>query len=127
MFRFKNIKHILTFYKFHYGFSIIISLLCALILHVWKYHIGMLIVLFWFKIITQLFTCLYINNFNKKYFFYFQALGLSKAYLWLTSFSFKTNNYSPVIYGTQLCFCSSKVMSVNVSRKSLLKISDCLQ
>ena len=104
MFSLKKIKHVLTFYKFHYGFSIVISLLCALILYLWKYHIGMLIVLFWFKIITQLFTCLYINSFNKKYFFYFQALGLSKTYLWLTSLSLDLLIFISLIFFTHKIF-----------------------
>lgn len=44
--------------------------------------------IFWFKVATTGMIIYYINNYQRKAFFYYQNLGLSKRFLWTYTLCF---------------------------------------
>src|ERR1700740_26515 len=82
-----TLRSIFTFYRSFVATAIILSLCCCLIFSFWETHLEVLVVLFWFKILTYFFNIYHINLKKSKEFYYFQALGLSKTTLWVFSLS----------------------------------------
>lgn len=84
----KTIRLTWCFYRNYCLASVAISLVCALIL--WQFGFGnhVFFYLFWFKMVTLGLVFYFINMYKKKEFYYFQNLGLSKQWLWISTLSF---------------------------------------
>src|SRR6187402_903514 len=82
----KTIRLLYTFYRGFLLTSFIITSCCLFLF--WRYGLGLFVVLFWFKIITLLLTFYFINDYTKKEYYYYQNLGISKAFLWTTPLIF---------------------------------------
>lgn len=76
------------FYRNYCLASLTISLVFAFAL--WRLGFGnhVFFCLFWFKMITLGLIFYFINSYKKKEFYYFQNLGLSKQWLWISTLSF---------------------------------------
>jgi type III secretory pathway component EscU len=52
---------------------------------IYMYGISIFTVLIWFKLITLGIIVYYINSYKKNEFYYYQSLGLSKLFLWIST------------------------------------------
>lgn len=82
----RAIRIIFTFYKNFFFLSFILSLCCAIALHV--NGIGIFALVFWFKVFTLGLIFYFIKQYKKKEFYYYQNLGVSKLFLWTTTLFF---------------------------------------
>ncbi len=78
-----------TFYKSYLIASSIITIICMQLIYM--YGISIITVLFWFKLITLGIIILYINSYKKNEFYYYQSLGLSKLFLWVSTILIDTS------------------------------------
>ncbi|MBK6984040.1 MAG: hypothetical protein IPH32_04435 [Bacteroidetes bacterium] len=81
----KTLKLALTFYRGFFFASLCITFLCLVVYKTWQAMPVMLVVLFWSKIVSYLFTFFHIKYTKRKEFYYYQALGVSKTALWMIS------------------------------------------
>ncbi|MBE9468063.1 MAG: hypothetical protein IMY72_07050 [Bacteroidetes bacterium] len=79
----RTLRLIGTFYKSYVIASSIITISCMRLIYM--YGIDIFTVLFWFKIVTLGIIVYYINNYKKNEFYYYQSLGLSKLFLWIST------------------------------------------
>src|SRR5690554_1133655 len=78
----KRLRLLTTFYQSFFAATFLISAVCAYLF----FYFGLIVlnILILFKIFTMLIVALYINNYTSPNFLYFQNLGLSKSYLWIS-------------------------------------------
>src|SRR5690554_711454 len=79
----KRLRLLSTFYQSFFVATFLMSLVCAYLFH--YYGVNVLKILILFKVFTTLIAVLYINNYKHPYFLYFQNLGLSKYFLWIST------------------------------------------
>ena len=79
----RTLRLIGTFYKSYLIASNIITIICIELIY--KYGINIITVLIWFKLITLGLIAYYINSYKKNEFYYYQNLGLSKLFLWIST------------------------------------------
>jgi len=72
-----------TFYKSYVIASSIITISCMQLIYM--YGINIITVLIWFKLITLGIIVYYINSYKNNEFYYYQNLGLSKLFLWVST------------------------------------------
>ena len=79
----KTLRLIGTFYKSYFIASSIITISCisSIILN----GINVITALIWFKFITLGIIIYYINSYKKNEFYYYQNLGLSRLFLWIST------------------------------------------
>ena len=82
----RTLRLIGTFYKSYMIASSIITISCMNLIYV--YGISIVTVLFWFKLITLGIIVYYINSYKKNEFYYYQNLGLSRLFLWISTIIF---------------------------------------
>ena len=80
------IRIIASFYKSYLIVSSIITISCMNFTYM--YGLSIITVLFWFKLITLGIIIYYINTYKNNEFYYYQNLGLSKQFLWVSSIIF---------------------------------------
>lgn len=79
----RTLRLLFTFYRSFAFFSFLITFSCLSILYTWG--ISTVVVLFWFKMVTEFLIFYYINNFRKEYYYYHKNLGLSKRKMWIST------------------------------------------
>ena len=79
----KTLRLISTFYKSYFIASSTTTIICIALLY--KNDISIITFLIWFKFITFGLIAYYINSYKKKEFYYYQNLGLSKLFLWIST------------------------------------------
>lgn len=77
----KRLRLLVTFYQSFFAATFLISLVCTYLFS--YYGMNVLKILVLFKVFTILIVVLYINNYKRPHFLYFQNLGLSKSFLWI--------------------------------------------
>jgi len=79
----KTLRLIGTFYKSYFIASSVITISCisSIILN----GINIITALIWFKFITLGIIIYYINSYKKNEFYYYQNLGLSRLFLWIST------------------------------------------
>lgn len=82
----KKLRLSLTFYQNFYIVSLLITAGCLFIYG--RYGLATFSGLFWFKIITLGLIYFVISTSKSKEFYYYQNLGVSRAFLWSTTFAF---------------------------------------
>lgn len=86
MLKLKTLRLLLTFYLSFFNATFIITLVCAFLFL--RLGLGALQILICFKIITLGLVVMYINDYKRKDFFYYQNLGISKSFLWTYTLTF---------------------------------------
>ena len=79
----KTLRLLLTFYKSFAFASVIITLSCMSI--IFTEGIKTITALIWFKIVTLFLIFFFINNYKRNEFYYYQNLGISKLFLWIST------------------------------------------
>lgn len=79
----KRLRLLATFYQSFFAATFLMSLVCTYLF--FYYGINVLKILILFKVFTTLIVIFYINNYKRPYFLYFQNLGLSKSFLWIST------------------------------------------
>lgn len=79
----KKLRLTLTFYSSFLISSIMISLGCML--SIYKYGLDIFAVMFYFKISTLALTFYFLNSYKRNEFYYYQNLGVSKNFLWIST------------------------------------------
>jgi hypothetical protein len=82
----KTIRLLLTFYKSFFFFNFLVTLICMGLL--WEYGMSIFAVLFWLKLSTLGLTWYFIRSYKSKEFYYYQNLGLTRTFLWVSTLSF---------------------------------------
>lgn len=82
----RTIRLLLTFYKSFFLLNAIITLVCLGLF--WEYGLPIFGVLFWLKLSTMALVFYYIRSYKNKEFYYYQSLGLSRVFLWVSTLSF---------------------------------------
>jgi hypothetical protein len=80
---FKAFRAIFTFYLNHFFTG-----LCLTLCSIWLFDvfgIAALTIICWFKGITMAIIYFVVSDYRKKQFFYYQNLGISKNFLWITT------------------------------------------
>lgn len=82
MLKLKNLRLLFTFYSSFFAATFLITLASVGLLA----YLGMsaFTVVFWFKVITLGMILYYIQGYKKKEFMYYQNLGMSRTFLWLS-------------------------------------------
>lgn len=78
----KRLRLLITFYQSFFAATFLISAVCAYLF--FYYGLNVLRILIPFKILTLVIVVFYINNYKGPNFLYFQNLGLSKSFLWIS-------------------------------------------
>jgi hypothetical protein len=78
----KKIRLLGTFYSSFCIPSFIITLIGLYFF--WQHDYSIYSTVFWFKLITMGVIYYYINSYKSKEYFYYQNLGLSKTFLWVS-------------------------------------------
>jgi hypothetical protein len=86
MFKAAKLRLYFTFYLSFFFATILLSLCCYYLLHV--YGVKTLVPIVWFKLITFGIIMLYINQYKSHEFYYYQNLGISKVKLWAFTIGF---------------------------------------
>jgi len=81
----RTIRLIYTFYRSFFIASILVTLACIAIIN--EHGLKALGSLLWIKIFTLGLIFLFIRNYKRKEFFYYQNLGISKKRLWISVFT----------------------------------------
>ena len=79
----KTLRLIGTFYKSYLIASSIITIICMYLIY--ENGVEAITALIWFKLITLAIIVYYINLYKKNEFYYYQSLGLSKLFLWIST------------------------------------------
>jgi len=77
---------LLTFYRSFFFPNFLITLICAALL--WEYGLSIFTTLFWLKLSSMALVFYYIRSYKKKEFYYYQSLGLTRSFLWISTLSF---------------------------------------
>jgi ABC-type multidrug transport system ATPase subunit len=93
-----TIRLVLTFYKNFFVASFLITLLCCLLY--FQFGRGILLPLHWLKLSATAIIFFYIRAYKNKEFYYYQNLGLSKAFLWSFTISLDLAIYVLFLLGT---------------------------
>lgn len=80
----KPIRLIFTFYKSFAFTSILLTLACASV--TFKWGLAPFTLLFWFKILSLALIFYYIHSYKSHEYYYYKNLGLSKQFLWISTF-----------------------------------------
>lgn len=97
----RTIRLIWTFYKSFFLASLVITACCLGTF--WKYGFSVYSVLFWLKISSLVLIYFFINNYKSKEYYYYQNLGISKALLWVVTFTFDFALFLFLIIQTYKC------------------------
>jgi hypothetical protein len=92
----RTIQLLLTFYKSFFLVNSLITLTCMGLFR--EYGISIFAALFWLKLSTLAIVFYYIRSYKNKEFYYYQSLGLSRTFLWLTTLSFDLCLYFFLLY-----------------------------
>jgi len=82
----RTIRLLLTFYRSVFFPNFFITLICGALL--WKNGPSILAVQFWLKLSVTALLLYYFRSYKKKEFYYYQSLGLSQRFLWISTLSF---------------------------------------
>ena len=82
----KTIRLLLTFYKNFFFFSFLMTLICMGLFQ--EYGMSIFSTLFWLKLSTLGMTVIFIRSYKSKEFYYYQNLGLSRTFLWVSTLGF---------------------------------------
>jgi hypothetical protein len=93
----KILRLLLTFYKNFFFFSFLITLVCMVLM--WEYGMSIFTVLFWLKLSTLGLAFIFINSYKSKEFYYYQNLGLSRTFLWVSTLGFDFSLYIFLLSG----------------------------
>jgi chromate transport protein ChrA len=77
---------LLTFYRGFIIPNLLVTFVCLFLFR--EYGMSILYMLFLLKLATLALVFSYIRSYKNKEFYYYQNLGLSRAFLWTTTFLF---------------------------------------
>ncbi len=82
----RTIRLLLTFYSGFFILEFLITLICALLFR--EYGRSIFVTLLWLKLSSMALVFFYIRSYKSREFVYYQNLGLSRAFLWTSTFLF---------------------------------------
>ncbi|HWK04386.1 MAG TPA: hypothetical protein VNS58_12175 [Puia sp.] len=96
----KTIRLLLTFYKNFFFFSFLMTLICMGLFR--EYGMSIFSTLFWLKLSTLGLTIVVIKSYKNKEFYYYQNLGLTRTFLWVSTLGFDFILYLFLLTGIHL-------------------------
>jgi hypothetical protein len=79
------LRSFLTFYSSFFMLAFLINLFCIAIII--KTEFNLFSLMFWFRAVIISLIYYFINDYKRKEFYYYQNLGVSKNFLWISTIS----------------------------------------
>ncbi len=79
------LRSFLTFYRSFFALSFLINIFCIAIII--KSDFNLFSLMFWYRAGVMAIIFYFINDYKHKEFYYYQNLGISKRFLWVSTFS----------------------------------------